>query len=600
MTAVHSADFMPGRVGFAREADVDLFVEMLGKYERGEITAAEWRAFRLVNGVYGIRQPDQGHMLRVKIPQGIAKAEHLRLFATIAQRYGGRAHVTTRQNFQFYFVPLAEAPGVLRELAALGISTREACGNSVRNITCNPLAGVDPDEVFDVTPYADALTRHLIRGPLSSSLPRKFKIGFESSRRDEAKAPINDLAFLARLGPEGPDGKRPRGFRVLAAGGTSTLNRSAQLLVDFLPAGEIFTIADAVVRVFHREGERNNKAKARLKWLVKKIGWAAFVERVETERRAVIAEGKATPLPFDPDAPPVEPIPEVSLEGLGDAPPPDAAWLRTNVVKQKQPGRVAAYITLTLGDLTPRQLEALAGIVERFSDGTLRLTAEQNVVIRHVPEAALPALYRELSALGLGAPGAGGFADVTSCAGADTCSIAVTASRGLGRLLDEALLADPLIAAAARGEATGLDGASIKVSGCPNGCGQHHIASISLQGGMRKLDGKALPMYHLSVGGGTERDAEGYVTGLRFARLATKVPARRAPEAVRRIVALWRRERPDISLDNYLATVETGLIKKELEDLSAIDEKTAHPLDFVDLGQEAPFEVIEGESECAS
>jgi len=594
--SVHAVDYLPGRVGFAREADVDLFVETLAKYERGEITADQWRAFRLVNGVYGIRQVGQGQMLRVKIPQGIATATHLRLFATIAQRYGGRAHVTTRQNFQFYFVPLAEVEGVLRELAAAGVSTREACGHSVRNIVCNPLSGVDPLEVFDVTPYADALTRHLLRGTHSSTLPRKFKITFESSRRDEAHAPINDLAFLARLGPDG----RTRGFRVLAGGGTSTLNRSAQVLVDFLPAGEIFALADAVVRVFHREGERANKAKARMKWLIKKIGWAAFVEAVAAERRAVVAEGKAAPLPFDPDAPPVEPLPEVAVDGLGPTSPPDPAWLRTNVVKQKQPGRVAAFVTLTLGDLAPRQLEALAGIVERFSDGTLRLTADQNVVLRHVPEAALPALYRELAALGLGAPGAGRFADVTSCAGADTCAIAVTASRGLGRLLDEALLGDPLIAAAARGEARGLEGASVKVSGCPNGCGQHHIASISLQGGMRKVAGKPLPMYILSVGGGAERDAEGHVTGSRFARLATRVPARRVPEAVKRIVALWQRANPDISLDDYLATVDTAIIKRELEDLASIDEKTATPLDFVDLGQEAPFEVVEGEAECAS
>jgi sulfite reductase (NADPH) hemoprotein beta-component len=593
--SVHAVDYLPGRVGFAREADVDLFVETLAKYERGEITADQWRAFRLVNGVYGIRQPEKGHMLRVKIPQGIATAAHLRLFATIAQRYGGRAHVTTRQNFQFYFLPLAEAEGVLRELAAVGVSTREACGHSVRNIVANPLSGVDPDEVFDVIPYADALTRHLLRGPLSSTLPRKFKIAFESSRRDEAHAPINDLAFLARLGPGGA-----RGFRVLAGGGTSTLNRSAQVLVDFLPANEILALADAVVRVFHREGERNNKAKARMKWLIKKIGWAGFVERVEAERRAIVAEGKVQPLPFDPEAPPVEPLPEVAVEGLGPAAPPDRAWLRTNVVKQKQPGRVAAFVTLTLGDLSPRQLEGLAAIVERFTDGTLRLTPDQNVVLRHVPEEAVPALYRELVALGLGAPGAGRFADVTSCAGADTCSIAVTASRGLGRLLDEALLADPLIAAAARGEESGLEGASVKVSGCPNGCGQHHIASISLQGGMRKVGGKPLPMYILSVGGGAERDAEGYVTGSRFARLATRVPARRAPEAVRRIVALWRRERPEISLDSYLAGVDTAVIKRELEDLAAIDEKSATPLDFVDLGQEAPFEVVEGEAECAS
>jgi sulfite reductase (ferredoxin) len=570
-----------GRVGFASVKDIEYFVAQLEKYERGEMDADAWRSFRLTNGVYGQKQMGV-QMLRVKVPQGVLESYKLRKLAEVATRYGGRAHVTTRQCIQFYHLPLPEVEGVLRELAAVDFTTKEACGHAVRNVVAAPLAGVDPDELFDVVPYAEALTKHFLRGPLSSSLPRKFKIAFEGSPRDEARAAINDLAFTAVATASGQ-----RAFRVTVGGGTSTLARAGLTLVEELPAGEILGVADAVIRVYHRDGERNNKAKARIKWLIKKIGFDELRTRVLTAWAEIKAAG-APPLGFDPEHPPELVVPEVE-----PAPAPAgidelafATWRRTNVIRQKQAGRVAAQVTLRLGDLSPARLVGLAALVERFSDGTLRTTVDQNVVIRHVPEGCLPALYAELGKLGLDAPGAGSLADVVSCAGADTCAIAVTASRGMGALLTDALAGT----SAQTGDDPGLEGATIKVSGCPNGCGQHHIASIGLQGAMRKIGGRAAPLYQIAVGGGPGR----------FARLVGKFPARRAPQVVERIVGQWKQTRePGERLDVWLARVPLDQIKTAIGELFDIDETNAQEEDFVDLGQTGPFVVGEGEAECA-
>ena len=578
-----------GRLQFAKQSDVDLFVETLERYERGELGADQWRSFRLLNGVYGQRQEGQ-QMLRVKLPLGRASAAQLRALADMTDRYtNGRAHVTTRQNFQFYGLTLETAPAAMTLCAEAGITTREACGHSVRNITANPLAGVDPSEPFDITPYAEGLVRHFLRGPLSASLPRKFKIAFEGSTRDAMKGPIHDIAFFARI--EG--GKR--GFRVLVAGGTSTLPRSAPALVDFVEAEEMLGLSDAVVRVFHRDGERGNKHKARMKWLVKSIGWDTFKERVLAEWEVVKAEGAAR-LPFDAQNPPEESVVAGALVA-GEARPGFAAWRRTNVLAQKQAGLFAATVTIPLGDLTSAQLRALADLSERFSDGTVRTTIDQNLVFRHVPEASLAALHGALDDLALGRSGAGTFADVTTCAGAHTCAIAVTASRGMAELLDGHLAAH----AVARGEAAGFEEAGIKVSGCPNGCGQHHVAAIGLQGGMRKVGGRPLPLYQLTVGGGTVVDGTGAPVGSRFGRLVGKVPARRVPAVIDRILGLWERERQaGEKLDDFLVRVPIDAVKKAIGELFEIDEQTATDLDFVDPGQNEPFSVSEGEAECAA
>ncbi len=584
-----------GRLQFADQGDIDLFVSTLESYERGELTPDQWRSFRLLHGVYGQRQEGQ-QMLRIKLPMGQASSPQLRSLAVLAETHAsGRAHITTRQNFQFYGIALAKAPEAMTLCAEAGITTREACGHSVRNVTSNPLAGVCPSEPFDVTPYADALVRHFLRGPLSSSLPRKFKIAFEGSVRDAMRGPIHDLAFFARL----QGGKR--GFRVLAGGGTSTLARSAQELVSFVEVGEMLGLSDAVLRVFHREGERGNKQKARMKWLVKSLGWEVFKARVLEEWTLVKAEGAAR-LPFEPEAPPVETITPgregpVGFVVSGEHVEAFEAWRRTNVVAQKQEGLFAATVTVPLGDLSPLQLRGLADLAEHFSDGTVRTTIDQNLLFRHLRPSALGPLHSALLELSLGKSGAGSFADVTTCAGAHTCAIAVTASRGMAELLSNHLANH----AVSRGEAQGFSDASLKVSGCPNGCGQHHVASFGLQGGMRKIGGRPLPLYQLTIGGGTLADAHGAPAGSRFGRLVGKLPARRVPEALDRVLSLWERERTTgEKLEEFLARVPVDAVKKAIGELFAIDEASATEADFIDPGQTVAFSVSEGEAECAA
>jgi sulfite reductase beta subunit-like hemoprotein len=383
--------FGRARLSFADEADIDEFVSMLGKFERGEITPDEWRVFRLVRGTYGQRQAADAQMLRIKIPQGVLSARQLDALADVAEQYSrGFGHITTRQNVQLHFVKLHDVEPAMRQLADAGLTTREACGNSVRNITGCPYSGVAANEVFDVTPYAEALTRYLLRHPLSAKLPRKFKIAFEGCPEDHIALAINDIGWQARIGEV--DGRPARGFRVTVAGGTSTLPRAGNVLYDFVPAGQMFEVAEAIVRVFHRLGDYQHKQRNRLKFLVRSLGWDGFKTEFERELTAFQAQGGAQ-LPFDPEAPPVEDAPETHgrhvpeplaiaaraastlLSGPGIVPrveprlTPDATefsrWAATNLKDQKQSGWSTVIVTTLLGDLTSAQMR-LIGELSRW------------------------------------------------------------------------------------------------------------------------------------------------------------------------------------------------------------------------------------------
>ncbi|HLL21858.1 MAG TPA: nitrite/sulfite reductase, partial [Kofleriaceae bacterium] len=507
-----------GRLGFARKEDVDLFVARLDAFERGELSADDWRSFRLLNGVYGQRQ-DGVMMIRAKLPGGFITPAQLEALADVADRFGGgKGHITTRQNVQYHFVPQADVEAALRILADAGITTKEACGHSVRNWTCCPFAGVAKDEPFDPTPYVEALARHLLRGPYSSTLPRKLKPSLGGCcGTDCSQAFINDLGFLARKrGDE-------LGFLLVAGGGLSTLRRSAIVVDDFVPAAELFEAADAIVRVFHRIGNRNNKAKARLKWAIDKIGVPAFLAEYQAERETIRAEGGA-PLVLPPQ--PAVPTRRAPLAQVTTPEPGYDAWAKDSVRPQKQSGFSSVVIRLILGDITSTQLRALAPLIVQFGEGELRATNEQNLVLRYVPDAKLPVLHKELARIGLALEGANSLADVTSCPGASSCKLAVTASRGLVAQLTALLDRRPDLVAAAKG----LD---IKVSGCPHGCGQHYIAGIGFQGGMRKLAGRPAPQYLVYVGGGIRADRA------EFGKLIGKVPARRGAATVERLLDFY-------------------------------------------------------------
>jgi sulfite reductase beta subunit-like hemoprotein len=597
------------RLSFADPAEVDEFESILGQFERGEISPDQWRAFRLLRGTYGQRQ-DGVQMIRVKIPQGLLDASQLHALADVAERYSrGFGHITTRQNLQFHFIKLADVPATLDRLAEAGMTTREACGNSIRNITACPYAGVSADELFDVTPYSEALTRYFLRHPLASKLPRKFKIGFEGCPTDHAVTAINDIGWKARVRDN------VHGFQVNVAGGTATMVRSGYLLYEFMPVSEMFNVAEAIVRVYHHLGDYEHKHKNRMKFLIKSIGWDRFKEEFDRQLAQVHAEGRRE-LTFDPEHLPVESAPPDSrpsapslaetasraeqshVHGPGILPDVKPQlrvldedflrWQHTNVQPQKQAGYALVTATIPLGDFTGAQMRLLADLSLSYADGTVRVTPDQDLVFRWVKTTEVGTLYRQLAALGLGLAEAGTIADVTSCPGAESCRLAVTQSRGLGRLLEAHIRSHPEIITAA-------PDLKIKMSGCPNGCGQHHIAGIGFQGSIRKLDGRAVPQYFVMVGGAVDEE------GATFGRVAAKIPARRMPEVIERLVELYSTSHTGgETATAFFKRIDLGTVKSTLADLERMDAQGATADDFIDLGETTTFtpEVMDGE--CAT
>ncbi len=552
----------PDRLDFADLADVDGFVAALEQFEQGAITSDDWKKFRRLRGIYEQRQGGRA-MIRAKVPGGVLGGRQLRAVADAAERYaGGIAHVTTRQCFQLHFVPAEHVEDALRVLSEGGITTREACGDSVRNFTCCPFAGVSADEPFDVTPYLEALTRHFLRGPWSSKLPRKFKPSIGGCcGRDCSQAYINDLGLLARTRDGQP------GFKVVAGGGLSTLRRSAIELEEFVPVAELLEAAEATVRVFHHHGNRDNRAKARIKWVVEKLG-ADQVRELYAEQRAIIRAEGGRPYQIAPVPPPRLP----ARLPLATTPRPGfEAWAADTARPQKQAGFATVRVRLPLGDLSAAQLRAVASLIESHGDGEARTTNDQDLLLRWVAADRLPLVHAALVEAGLDRTGAGSVLDVTSCPGATSCQLAVTTSRGAARLIGDFLAARADLVA----QAPDL---SIKISGCPNSCGQHHVAGIGLQGGVRKVGGKAVPHYLLHVGGGTLAD------GARFARLVAKVPARRLPQAVERLIELAVSERAaDERTDDVLARLSSETIAAALGTVPELLPGDATEADFVDL-----------------
>jgi sulfite reductase (NADPH) hemoprotein beta-component len=593
------------RLDFASQHDIDEFVEVLGKYERGEITPEAWRKFRLVRGTYGQRQ-DNVQMLRIKIPQGILTSSQMRALASVASRYSrGFCHVTTRQNIQYHFVPLKVVEQTMRELADEGLTTREACGNSVRNITGCQYAGTSEDEIFDPTPYAQALTRYFLRHPLSGVLPRKFKIAFEGCRVDHAYASINDIGWRARI----QDGRK--GFRVTIAGGTSIMPVSGYVLYEFLPVEEMLNVAEAVVRVFHRFGDYQHPQRNRMKFTVKALGWDVFRGHVDAALEEFRREGGAT-LPFTPDSVEAEGAPDwtaaepptlqavaataaTPVSGPGIVPGsvklqplPDAyvRWMRSNVSRQRQAGYCHVVARLPLGDFTAGQMRVIADLAEAYGDGTVRLTIDQNVLYRWVKTESVEPMYQRLVAAGLGAPDAGTLGDVVSCPGAESCRLAVTQSRGLGRVLTEHLSARPdLVDLVPSGR--------INISGCPNGCGQHHVGSIGFQGSVRKVAGQAVPQYFVLVGGGCSDEGVAH-----FGKVVSKVPVHRLTEAVDRLLDLYREKREGAEeLGTFFRRIPASLATDALKDLAQLLPNEMGQDDLIDLGETQAFnpEVMDGE-----
>ncbi len=579
---------------FASAKDIEEFVATLEAFERGEITVNDFKAFRLGRGIYGQRQDDV-QMIRVKIPQGILDGDQLRALAAVGRRYSrGFGHVTTRQNMQFHFVKMDVVPEAMRALERAGLTTREACGNTVRNITACPTAGICPGEEFDVTPYGEALTRFFLRNPICQSLPRKFKIALSGCADDCAMGAMHDIGIVARTRPK-EGGGREIGFKVVIGGGLSVSPQNAWVLHEFIPPDRLIPVCEAVVRVFDRVGNRKNRNQARMKYAIRKMGWEPFRAEIEKEAATIPATRSIEVRPDAEDRRPERNDAPVDLHRRVVSSGSEAfrAWARTNARPQKQRGYSMAFVTLGRGDITSEQMESLAGIIETHGSGVLRTAVDQNLLIRWVRTEDLPALYDRLAAIGLGTGEAGRLLDPTSCPGAESCKLAVTASRELASSVKETLLqasgngGRELIAAAGD--------LRVKISGCPNSCGQHHVAGLGFHGAARNIGGEIVPAYQLFLGGSVDGE------GAHFGRRSVKIPARRVPEALMRLLGLYRDERRENETAlSFFTRVDVARVNEALADMAQIDAAALSPDDYRDLGADVPFKVETSEGECAS
>jgi len=604
---VPDAEEVPGDPGavwssWAKPEEVDTFDEFTRRFWNKELSQDEYRAFRLQNGVYGQAQADM-HMVRVKIPAGGLNADQLDALAELAESTPrGVAHVTTRQNFQYHFVESESAAPFLEKINAVGLTTREACSNTMRTMTACHKAGVCALEPFDVSPYAAAATRYFLRNPMNQTLPRKFKVSFSGCRRDCALPDIHDIGAVAAVRP-GSDSREERGFELYVGGGLGAQPKAARRLEDFTPEADLLPTMAAIVRVFDRAGNREQKMLARMKYAVEKLGWESFRAQVLREREKLkLACADQFPALDVWTERPGAAAGAATRSAWTRAEPPDGddfqRWLLSNVTAQKQPGYVLIHVRLELGDVTAAQLRALAAVARRYSNGTLRTTVQQNVALRWVPHAALGEVYPLLRDAGLAKPGAERLVDVTSCPGADTCQLGITSSRGMARALTARLEREVARIA-------DLSGVRIKISGCPNSCGQHHIAPIGLYGGAKTIDGRQTPTYQLMLGGALgDVDAE-----KAFAEPFLKIPASNVPEAVARLVEIYDENRqPGETFNAFVERYGRDLLKAELAPLAELPPFAQAPEKYRDAataleevgGHRAEFAVKTGKGECAS
>ena len=566
----------------AIEAEIRVFEERIQQLRSGAITEDQFRPFRLKHGTYGQRQAGV-QMLRVKIPAGILTPAQLRTLAKIGDTYStGRGHVTTRENVQFHFVQLENVPAVMRLLAEAGLTTREACGNTVRNVTGCPLAGICPGEVFDVTPYALGVSRYLLRHPEFHDLPRKFKIAFSGCEDDGdcAVAGIHDVGLIAQV--SGSNGTAHRGFKVLVGGGLGSLPTEASLLTDFLPEEELLPTIEAILRVFVETGNRKNKFKARMKFVLRDKGIEQFRHLVAEKRKISQAPAEVFTV-----ASKIQP----SLVSIAPAPPANRAadpeyarWTEHNLMPQRQAGFGAVWIKLPAGTLFSHQMRGLADLLEKNRLTGVRTVINQNLVIPWVPFDRTRGLHDGLRELDLATPGARTISDVTGCPGATTCNLDITRSLTLAEVLSRELAGetDPEVLKI-----------HIKISGCPNSCGQHHIADIGFYGNARKIGEQQAPFYQLMLGGQVGAD------GVRFARQVMPLPARPIPAVIREILAFYKEARqPSETFSAWTARIADEAIVSRLRPFADVQEPSEEL--FVDWGDTETYSLKLGRGECAA
>jgi len=579
---------MPSRDQFEASYDklvreeIERFRIRATEYLSGSVTEDEFRGFRLRHGIYGQRQPGV-QMVRTKFPSGVVTSGQMEQLANISDRFANsKGHITTRQNLQYHFVPLDQVADLMHMLADSGMTTREACFNTVRNITACPKAGLSRHEVFDVRPYAQKLAFAFLRQGLTDSMPRKFKIAFDGCPHDDMLLGIHDLGFQALI----RDGKR--GFRVVVAGGLGPMPVEAAVLDEFLPEDRLVQRTEAVLRVFNEYGNRKNRNKARLKFVMRERGFPWLQETIEKEYQDILTNGGI-------------PMPEEVPEGFGGfrSNPPALGqgallpvlnqtsgtadldrWLETNVEEQRETGYAMVTVTVDQGNLTAEQMRALAVLAADAGDGLIRITIDQNLLLGYIPLANLPRVHAALVVAGLGEPGAHQITDVVTCPGAYSCNLALTKSMNLGAAIQESVrkYTSP--------EARNLN---VKISGCPNSCGQHWTADFGFYGNARKIEGREIPYYLMVLGGNATE----------FGFAIQSVPARLAPTAVERVLDHYQANRlTDESFRAYVSRQKVAFFKEMTADLAKPPE--LFPEIYNDWGDDEAFSLKLGRGECAA
>ena len=559
------------------EKDIIELADKIEKFKQGKIDEEKFRSLRLARGVYGQRQ--QGvQMIRIKLPYGKVSSHQLRRISEVSDEYSrGRLHITTRQDIQIHYVDLDRTPELWAELERDNVTLREACGNTVRNVTASETAGFDVDEPFDVSPYADALFKFFLRNPICQEMGRKFKVSFSSSDEDTGLSYIHDLGFIAKIE------NNIRGFKVMLGGGLGSQPRHADELYSFLPTDQIIPMMEGVLRVFDRHGERKSRSKARMKFLLKSIGLEAFKALIETEQQAI--EHQSVPInhehfpiskPVDIEAPEVEITDQKTYE----------SWKSTNLIPQKQDGFKAIGIKVLLGDFYTDKARALADLVETYAAGELRLTLRQNIVIPFVREDLVPFLYTELEKSGFTELGYNKAVDITACPGTDTCNLGISSSTGIARELETVIKTE-------YPEYLNNKDLVIKISGCMNACGQHNMANIGFQGmSIKTKDNLVAPALQVLLGGGNSGNGSG-----RFADKVIKIPSKRGPQSLRLILDDFQENSDDNTFYEYYAAQGEKYFYNLLKPLADSTNLTAE--DYIDWGSKQSYQKAIGIGECA-
>jgi sulfite reductase (ferredoxin) len=565
----------------ADKADIIELAERTAAFRSGKEDSERFRHFRLTRGVYGQRQHDV-QMFRTKIPFGKLTADQLSVLGDLADKYSnGKLHLTTRQNVQLHYVLLENAPKVWVGLAQAGMTGREACGNTVRNITASAKAGIDPDEPFDVSPYVQAMFEYFLRNPICQDMGRKIKTAFSSSEKDSAFTYIHDFGFIPKV--KIVDGKPVRGFKVLVAGGLGAQAIPAHVAHEFLEEDLLIPFKEAALRVFDRYGEREKRMKARMKFLVQKLGLETFLELVENERKALKHQRYSIDRTLVQVAalPAEKSLPEIILPDLEKY----FNWLKTNVFEQKQKGFFAVQLKVRLGNLTSDDARKLAALVKKFAADDIRITMNQGLLLRFVRENALPHLFDGLDELGFGDPGFDSTADVTACPGTDTCALGVTNSTGIAQQLENVVREEyPHLL-----EETNL---KIKISGCMNSCGQHMASNIGFHGSSLKRDNQVVPALQVVLGGGVDPDGMG-----QLAEKIIKLPTRRIPAALRLLLDDYEQNADNEYFNQYFRRQDKRYFYDLLKPLA--DLSTLHDEELFDWGQTQEYVQSIGVGECA-